>query len=345
LGRLRRLLLGISSSEVTFQRRGFHPGERDRRERLEGIGRTFLDGYHAALLESDLLHLGRHLDAIAPERRGFAYEGAAMGLALRDALSPVGRNLFDEFVRGVGREHAYTAHVGLGWALARLPRWLGRSPAGLDPLLRWLVFDGYGFHEGYFHGNRSYRERSVPDGLHGYERCTFDQGLGRCLWFWACADTDRIPGIIRSFPPTRHADLWSGVGLACTYAGGANRPDLERLAAAGAEFAPHLGQGAVFAAKAHRRAGGDPEHAAVATEVLCGLSPAAAAAVSDESERDLPPDAEVPAYEIWRRRIRDELAGRPAARDGDDRAVSSERVGDGGASAGVPPSASKEAPR
>jgi hypothetical protein len=46
------------------------------------------------------------------------------------------------------------AHVGIGWAIARLP-WLRRrieQPLNrLDSLLRWLAVDGYGFHEGYFY--------------------------------------------------------------------------------------------------------------------------------------------------------------------------------------------------
>jgi hypothetical protein len=42
-------------------------------------------------------------------------------------------------------------HIGAGWTLARL---FGRAEhylATKDSLLRWLVVDGYGFHEGYFH--------------------------------------------------------------------------------------------------------------------------------------------------------------------------------------------------
>jgi hypothetical protein len=54
---------------------------------LERIGRTFLEGYHASLEEDEPGRLVDRLDGVEPEFRGFAFEGAAMGLALADHLS------------------------------------------------------------------------------------------------------------------------------------------------------------------------------------------------------------------------------------------------------------------
>lgn len=86
LGQTRRRLLGLSPTEVTFARRGFVTREEDARRRLEQIGITFLSGYHAALEETGLAPLARRLEFVDAESRGFAFEGAAMGLALLDCF-------------------------------------------------------------------------------------------------------------------------------------------------------------------------------------------------------------------------------------------------------------------
>ena len=70
-------MFGLSPEETTFARRGFHGEAGEMRRRLEQIGATFVEGYHAALDEGVGRALTAKLDAIALERRGFAYEGAA----------------------------------------------------------------------------------------------------------------------------------------------------------------------------------------------------------------------------------------------------------------------------
>jgi len=47
--RARRFILGIAERETTVARRGFNVPDDAVRERLEEIGRTFVEGYHAAL--------------------------------------------------------------------------------------------------------------------------------------------------------------------------------------------------------------------------------------------------------------------------------------------------------
>src|ERR1019366_7282690 len=134
--------------------------------------------------------IAERLERVELADRGFAFEGAAMALALRDMLLPGSRTL-TALMRGHGSRHVYMLHIGAGWALARLP-WRPRIENAIqsfDPLLRWLVVDGFGFHEGYFHWRDD--EPPVPpagltrEGLHA-----FDQGLGRALWFKQCGDPE-----------------------------------------------------------------------------------------------------------------------------------------------------------
>ena len=307
LGRLRKFLFGISLEETTFIRRGFHQGEVKVRQQLEQSGRAFVQGYHLALEDDKFDVLVPRLNAVEVEFRGFAFEGAAMGLTLLDYFLPWKQRL-STFIDTEGSAHVYMVHVGAGWTLARLPQRPQRLLTRLDPLLRWLAVDGYGFHEGYFSWRRSIGERSIPSQLSGYTRRAFDQGLGRSLWFVDSADSTRIPVTIASFPPSRQSDLWSGVGLACAYAGGVSRADIEALRTAARAYRPQLAQGAAFAAKARQRAGNPVAHTETACEVLCGLSSNVAASVTDDALNDLPQENGEPGYEIWRQRIQAQFA-------------------------------------
>ena len=311
LGLLRKVAFGISLEEATFARRGFHVSEARTQQRLEQIGNVFLQGYHAGLEEDSPEALALRLRAVDVELRGFAFEGAAMGLTLLDYLSPWNGKRLQSFLNGPGAAHVYMVHVGVGWAVARLP-WLRRHAqqylTQLDPLLCWLAVDGYGFHEGYFNWRRAVERQAVPNQLKGYARRVFDQGLGRSLWFVEGADVLRISSTVASFERERHADLWSGAGLACAYAGGVDQAGIEVMRMAAQPYTPQLAQGAAFAAKTRQRANNPAAHTEMACKVFCGLSSEAAALITDVALESLPGDGEEPAYEVWRQRIQAQFA-------------------------------------
>lgn len=304
--RVRQHLLSISFEEATFVRRGFRRSNLKALSQLEEIGRTFLLGYHLALAEDKIGDLVHALNSNAPEFRGFAFEGAAMALELLDRLTPWSRQRLPQLLAGEGQSHVYMIHVGAGWAFARLP-WL-RMKTNLDldkfdQLMRWLVIDGFGFHEGYFNWRKSIRAQRKPPYLSGYGLRAFDQGLGRSIWFVEGAEVTAIASTIAAFEQSRRHDLWSGVGLACTYAGGVSGEDIECLKTAAGTYLPDMAQGATFAAKARQRAGIVTAHTMLACKSLCGVSVADAALLADEALRNLPDDGLMPAYEVWRRRI------------------------------------------
>ena len=303
MGHLRQRLFGISPQEVSFARRGFQDGSPSVRVWLERIGQTFLHGYHAALLDDHPAPLARRLATIDPELRGFAFEGAAMGLTLMDYLMPWRRNRLRVFLDGPGAAHVYMVHVGAGWALARLRRPVERPLQRFDAMLGWLAVDGYGFHEGFFHWTRYVREQALPRKLAGYALRVFDQGLGRSLWFVEGADVAKILATVAAFPQARQSDLWSGVGLAAVYAGGGEPEVVAALLDAAGPYQPELAQGAAFAAKARQRAGNPAAHTERACRIVCGTTAEEAAALTDRALEDLPPDGEEPAFEIWRRRL------------------------------------------
>lgn len=303
LGQLFRLILGISRQETTFNKRGFQSINISQKNNLEHIGETFLLGYHAALSCPQQDRLPQHLNQINPELRGFAYEGAAMGLTLLDHLPLPGEGRLQVFLKGAGQAHIYMVHVGVGWVMARLHIAPEKMFHQLDPLLRWLAIDGYGFHEGYFRGGQAILGQRVPAGFQGYALRAFDQGLGRSLWFFYGGNVKQIPLTIAQFPSRRRGDLWSGVGLACAYAGKIDQTAITMLRSASADYRPQLAQGAAFAAKARQRAGIPADHTELACQVLCGRSAAAAAQVTDRALAELSDGSKDIAYEIWRQTI------------------------------------------
>jgi len=303
---IRKRMLGISVEEVTFKRRGFADDGRGAMARLEHVGRVFLHGYHAALDDDGPEVLAFNLDRIEHGFSGFAYEGAAMGLTLLDQLSLRKRNRLLTFLHGAGSKHTYMVHVGVGWAIARLP-WLrrnfNRAMDHLDPLLRWLAVDGSGFSDFYFRSQSFLRNPRRLNRLQGYFAHAYAQGVGRSIWFVTGANADRVASTISLLPDQLHADLWSGAGLACAMAGGSDSRSVERLKTAAGVFTPALAQGAAFAAKARQRADNPMAHTEVVCQIFCGLSAVEAAQLTDAMLKNLPADGEIPAYEIWRQRI------------------------------------------
>lgn len=311
LAGIRTSILGISPARTTLAKRGFTTANTRAQAHLEEITRTFADGYHSALETGNLEELTALLALTGAEFRGFAFEGAAMALTLLDHLTPWRSDRFERFLSGPAEAHIYMVHVGAGWAYATLP-WLrlraGAAVNRFDPVLRWLAVDGFGFHEGFFKWPRVGLRQQMPRGLRGYARRAFDQGLGRSLWFVCCADGVRVAGTIAQFDQSRRSGLWSGIGLACAYAGAFEERDLIALRDAAGEFRPDLAQGAAFAAKARLRAGNLVPHTEDACQTFCAMSARDAACVTDSALKKLPADGTEPAYEIWRRRIRQEFA-------------------------------------
>jgi hypothetical protein len=322
---LRRRLLTPSTAATKLETRGFHEKSQAARELLETIGETFLTGYGHAAEARTPDEAADRLDRLPVQFRGFAYEGAAMGFAVRDALPVGGSGRFARFLDGPGDPHVYMAYVGLGWAMARVPRFRWPKSRAIDPLLRWLVLDGYGFHQAYFRTARYVHEHFQdprfpwPDGATDAERAyagrAIDQGIGRALWFVGGTDPDLVATLIDKFPAPRRADLYSGAGLAATYAGGADEDELGVLAGRAGEYRPQLAQGSAFAAEARVRAGLVVPHTHVATKVFCGMSPSEAARITHEVRPDPldqsvqpVPEGEPPAYEVWRRRIAEKFA-------------------------------------
>lgn len=308
---IRQRIFGLHEKEASFAVRGFFSASPLKQERLEQIGRTFIFGYNTALAATAPERIEDAIGTLPKQRRSFAFEGAAMALGLQDllTLTPWSGSRWRSLLEGAGAAHIYLLYVGFGWAMRRspLPPW--RLFGALDPLLRWLAYDGYGFHEGYFCPERFVRRQAAPTRLRSYELRAFDQGLGRSLWFVDGADVHRIAADVNAFSAERRPDLWSGVGLAVAFAGGASPGDFLELRREAGRHAEHVRQGVAFAAEAHSRAGSVPEHTEESCRELCGCSSTELVQLVNNERTSLPQTVESGGelYEVWRERIRDRI--------------------------------------
>jgi len=317
LGTLRRILLTPKLADVTFAVRGF-PTERSTAvTHLEAIPESVICGFEWGIEQKTLWDVERRLETVTPELRGFAYEGATMAYTVRDAMAAGRGRKARELLAGPGAPHIFLTYIGIGFAMARLPRvlWKNVLPADIEspyhPTMSWLAVDGYGFDRAYFSTKKWVDKQYVPPtypwaGAPDYFHRALDQGIGRALWFINGALPDQVADAVNRFPVRRRADLWSGVGLAATFAGGCDRAGLQRLWTSAGEYQQEVALGVVFAAKARHYAGHVPAHTRLATGALAGLSIDAAVALADRTAV-LPADegpGGTPAYELWRDRIR-----------------------------------------
>lgn len=294
--KLRRMLMGVPPAKAISFSRG-------KWKHLESVVLTALEGYHLTLESNRFEALIPRLDAIPLEMRSYAYEGAAMGLSCLDLMLPWKKRL-RAYMAGPGAPHIYMVHIGAGEALALFNRNPERFIARLaDPVIGWLVMEGYGFNKGFFHSQHYIEQQQRPQHFSPYGQRIFDQGLGRCIWFLAGANVERIAATLVAFPAARQADLWVGIGVACTYVGGVDRATVTAVRATAGPYVPQLAMGAAFVAKGRQLAGNPVPHTDLVCELLWGLTAEQAARITTRAFQDLPLDGPDPAFEILQQRL------------------------------------------
>lgn len=311
LGSFRRQAFGIAEPRKVFSRPGFAP---EGWSHFAPVITSLALGYNASLENSSLSALTPKLDVVDPTLHGFAYEGAAMGLAVLDIIAPTKKRIA-AFVDGPGGHHIATVYVGVGMALARLRRRPEKYLKQLDPILGWAVVDGYGFHEGFFLRRRSIVKQLQPAHLSDTGRELFDQGLGRSIWFSSGARITLVAETISSFEPDRHPNLWQGAAIACSFAGGTDRAGLEQLRRTADLHRDRLAWAGATAAWTRRVARNPTPHTDQACEVLAEISSADAGRLLEHARQDLVADSLTPTYRTWRETCTREMCARTSRSD------------------------------
>ena len=157
LGKWRRAKLG----RVPMNLSNMMKSDSSAAKYLENIFMTVVEYFRVTLEDSNFDVLVPRLNAVEPEMRGFAYEGAGMGLALLDIIFPWKKRV-RAFLAGPGSPYVYPVYVGVGLVLARV----GKKPesyiAQVDPVLNGFVIDGYGFRAGTLGWQQYVEEHTIP---------------------------------------------------------------------------------------------------------------------------------------------------------------------------------------
>ncbi len=270
LASIKKLVFGFDLADVEVGKLGFSVSDQpETAARIQQIIDCFIHSYNTALeLSPDDKKMAALFSMLQSDLRGFAHEGAAMGIAMVDVLRPKSSRRFIAFTEDVGGCHSYMAYIGAGIALSATFRKPSVYWAELDPLTRWLIYNGFGFHESFFRTTRSLDQHQVPKHITApVAKSEFDAGLGRGLWFVLGADPGRIQASISRFPESRQRDIWSGVGLASAYACGVNRTHIEAILEASGPHQAALAQGSVLAAHTRHRAGNPAPHVDMVAQV------------------------------------------------------------------------------
>lgn len=312
---LRTRVLTPSLAQIDPERRGFYPWA-EGTSIVTPVGTAFLTGFKIGMRKPTPTDIIRTLQSLERAWLGFAAEGAAMAVSVRAMTEPWNRHAFDRLIAVSGGRHTYMMHVGLGWALARMPRQLWPDLRSLDPEIAPLVLDGYAFHQVFFHTRKTLAAGQVDFPLHLWPgdprqaQQQLMQGLGRGLWF-VCGGSERVlADRITDYDTRWHPALWAGVGLAMTYAGGRTRTGLNAVMDLAGPHLPWVRQGSAFAIEARVLGETVTDHTVLAANVICERD---VTDLADLVRRHRPaPSAtdggDWTVYEQWRTRIAKELS-------------------------------------
>ncbi len=211
-------LFAIRPSRMTVGRLGLEVTETEDVDRVNNVLGAFARGFNAMITKSDLCGVEASCRLQPSLYRPFAEEGVAMGYTLRQ-LFRFDSSSFEETVVKARPEFRYLYYVGLGfWSgmQKHSTERLMRLTYGLDPLHRYLCFDGYGFKFAFFDAPKDRAALHRLDKLPGYARNAAYQGVGRALYFRYLANPSELIKQVRKLGPYAK-DAAAGIGLASVF--------------------------------------------------------------------------------------------------------------------------------
>jgi enediyne biosynthesis protein E3 len=312
LNTIRKQVLGLSLSEASFKSRGFEQGH-EAQPRLELVAKTVVHGYNVAIENGWSEDLQVNTSQVKDELVGFFHEGIGMGLYVLDVCSLFNKNRFWKFVKGWGHKHEYMSYIGAGLASGVFNLPIEDFLKTACPTSGCLILDGLGFYNAYFKSRKTLQGFYIPDYIKAndffLER--YDNGIGRAIWFYNSGEPHLIAYTVSTFPSYRRAAIWSGIGLAATYAGGIGEDKLRLLKTLSGEHAIMLAQGSVLATHTRHRAGNPHQHDTT-EQILIGKSSIECHLFATEAKNDLQERRYIdgrPSFQVFLENIRRWIQG------------------------------------
>jgi hypothetical protein len=221
--------------------------------KMEKIASIFQNARETASGEKDLDKLVKVLASVDPEFVSIAFEGASMEIAQQSFSSESTLEKWFLYLKAA-EAHAAQIYIGLGWAIAAEKKTDLSCLADADQSMLFRMWDGAGYFDGKLRQRQVVKGLARMDYIPGYAFRSYDQGLGRSLWYSTKGDPLKTAEIISTFPPARQVDLWRGIGIACSYVGGCDETILKMIATLSADNKLQLGIGAAMVAKSRSQA-------------------------------------------------------------------------------------------
>lgn len=242
--------------------------------KLELAQDAFQKGFNLVTDISSLSTIANKLDSLAPEFLSIAYEGASMNIALNCLETGAELKPWFDFLQSAAKQHSIQYYIGLGWALAQLQ--LNAMPymQRLGPIDRYRVMDGYGYYEAIFRTKRTIHKQQKLEEFNEAGSSAYYQGIGRGIWYLSLGKKEEAKTMIDKFPAEMLTDLWRGLGIACSYAGGCDEPALKEMMILAGDYSRQLATGAVMVAICRENAAFMSTDTELACKIWCKQSAA-----------------------------------------------------------------------
>jgi enediyne biosynthesis protein E3 len=298
------MLEGILPASEVFLRTSFRVGGMRTRRHFEEVARALLAGFRAALHSPSSLDMLTQIKYFSPDGMPLFCEGVGLGCSLTDRWN--NSHFFEELCQ-LAPTIEFPLTIGAGWGIAWRPRWR-QQPEDFYPSIdtsmpsAWLI--GYGCQKAYFHWARYVEGHFLPAHISEEGLQTFDQGIGRIIWFGEAGDPELVAACIGAFPPFRQRDLWSGVGFGCDAASDFRARGLRTLREACGPWTAYLAEGAALAATIRYQSGVRSPGGDEVCRIACGASLADTANVVTALYKELQRGPRYERYNRLRQRIR-----------------------------------------
>lgn len=280
-------------------------------DKLSGVFFRFVG---QAVKGSDPYELARRVGELEVRWRSVAAEGAAMGLAVLDIV--LGKKTrWSHFKQQTHQCYTPSLFLGRGMAIGLIKPRCQFCQDVQDNMFSWLTIDGMGFAQAFLHHLHKLGKNSGSLPLHDCDIHThqsiFDQGVGRFLWFNHGHDLPALVSIVHKQEKHRQADLWSGIGVASTFLGAADKENIQYLQQEAGMFAADLAVGASIACRVRLADGSRMPHLNDIIETLCGVNAQECAELSEQMMDRLSPygvninGVHFSNYHVWRMRMRE----------------------------------------
>lgn len=259
---------------------------------MENIKNIFQSARETAANQKDLNELVKLLQDTDREFLSVAFEGASMEIALKDFSEDLSMQKWLTYL-DFAKSHAAQIFIGLGWAIAQEKKTGLLFLKDLDPGMLFRMWDGCGYFDGILRQRQVVKSQARLDYISEKDFRSYDQGLGRSIWYSTKGDPAKTSEIIATFPPARQTDLWRGIGIACSYVGGCDEKTLQSLLSFGGNNKTQLGIGAAMVAKSRFQANCMTPDIETACNVFCNMTAIEAMEIIVEA------DSEVYDFENW----------------------------------------------